>query len=90
MPNEILIPLKSLISCSLNPLHTCEWQWVQLRDSGEATPQCVTKAALSSVLLWLLPKQVGVLLSLIFFVPRIRPMKTVSTGQVFSRFSSRL
>ena len=31
-----------------------------------------------------------VLLSLILFVPRIRPMKTVSTHQVFSRFSGRL
>ena len=29
-------------------------------------------------------------LSLIFFVPRIKPVKTVSTGQVFSRFSGRL
>ena len=36
----------------------------------------------------LLPKQVSVL-SLIF-VPRIRPKKTVSTGQVFSRFYGRL
>ena len=32
----------------------------------------------------------GVLLALISFVPKIRPMKTVSTGQVFSRFSGRL
>ena len=33
---------------------------------------------------------VGVLLSLIFLLPRIRSMKTVNTGQVCSRFSGRL
>ena len=35
-------------------------------------------------------KPVGVLLSLLFSVPIIRPMKTVGTGQIFSRFSGRL
>ena len=46
-------------------------------------------SAFFTVQLLLLPKLVGVLLSLIF-VPRTRPMKTLSTGQVFSRFSGRL
>ena len=32
----------------------------------------------------------GVLLSLIFFVPRVRPMKTASTGQAFSKFSQQV
>ena len=54
-----------------------------------ATPQCVPKAPLSAASYYLLSKWVRVLLSLIF-VPKIRPMKTVSTGQVFSRFFSRL
>ena len=48
MPNKILIPLQSLVSCFLepssNPPQTGEWQWVQLRDSGEATPRYVPKA----------------------------------------------
>ena len=48
MPNKILIPLQSLVS--LNPTRTGEQQWVQLRDSGEATPQCVLKASLTSAL----------------------------------------
>ena len=46
----------------------------QLRDSGEAAPQHVPKA-LSAEPQWLLPKPVGVLLSFLFSVPRIRPMK---------------
>ena len=33
---------------------------------------------------------VSVLLSLIFFVSKIRSLKTLSTGQIFSRFSDRL
>ena len=89
MPNKILIPLQSLISCFLDPQQTGEWQWVKLRDSGKATP-CYVPKALSAEPQYLLPKLVGVLLSLIFFVPRIRPMKTMSTGQLFSRFSGRL
>ena len=52
--------------------------------------QCVPKAPLSAGPQQLLPKPEGVLLSLLFLVPRIRSMKTVSTGQVFSRFPSRL
>ena len=73
------------------PPRTVEQQWVQLRDSGKATPQYVLKAPFSSAEPYnLLPRRVEVLLSLIFFMPRIRPMKTVSTGQVFSRFSGRL
>ena len=87
MPNE------SLVSYFLeppppNPPWTGERQWAQLRDSGEVTPRYVPKA-LSAEPQWLLPKPVGDLLSLIFFVLRIRPMKTLSTGQVFSRFSGR-
>ena len=44
MPNKILIPLQSLVSCFLETPRTGEWQWVQLRDSGEVTPQYVPKA----------------------------------------------
>ena len=46
MPNEILIPLQSLVSCFLeHPTNRWDgWQWVQLRDSGEAAPQHVPKA----------------------------------------------
>ena len=51
--------------------------------------QGVPKAPLSAASYYLLSKWVRVLLSLIF-VPKIRPMKTVSTGQVFSRFPGRL
>ena len=90
MPNKMLILLQSLISCFLKtPRWTGEQQWVQLRDSGEATPQYVPKSPLSAEPQKLLPKPVGSSV-LIFFVPRIRPMKTVSTDQVFSRFSGRL
>ena len=49
MPNEILIPLQSLVSCLLDPPlppQTGERQWVQLRDSGEATLWYVPKALL--------------------------------------------
>ena len=89
LPNKILIPLQSLISRFLEPPWTGGQKWVQFRDSGEATLWYVPKA-LSAGPQELLPKPVGVLLSLLFSVPRIRPMKTVSTGQVFSRFSGRL
>ena len=88
MPNEILIPLQSLVSCLLNLPQTVKAVG-ELRDSEEATLWYVPKA-LSAEPQELLPKPVGVLLSLILSVPRIRPMKTVSTGQVFSRFSGRL
>ena len=48
MLNKNLIPLQSLISCFLkpppHPPQISEWQWVQLRDSGEASPQYVPKA----------------------------------------------
>ena len=44
MPNKILIPLQSLISCFLNPLRTGGWWWVQLSDPGEATLWSVPKA----------------------------------------------
>ena len=90
MPNKMLILLQSLISCFLKtPRWTGEQQWVQLRDSGEATPRYVPKSPLSAEPQKLLPKPVGSSV-LIFFVPRIRPMKTVSTDQVFSRFPSGL
>ena len=42
MPNEILIPLQSLISCFLEP--PVNRQAAGVRDSGEATPQHVPKA----------------------------------------------
>ena len=58
------------------------------RDSGEAILQYVPKAV-SAEPQQRLPKPVGVLLSLLF-VPKIRPIKTVSTGQISSKFSSRL
>ena len=45
-----------------------------IRDSGEAAPQHVPKAP-SAGPQELLPKPVGVLLSFLFSVPRIRPMK---------------
>ena len=48
MPNKILIPLQSLISCFLepswNPPLTGERQWVQSIDAGEATLQYGPKA----------------------------------------------
>ena len=70
------------------PPRTGGRQWVQLRDSGEATLQYAPKALPGPQLR--LPKPVGVLLSLLFSVPRIRPMETVSNGQISSKFSSRL
>jgi len=76
MANKIVIPLQSLISCFLNPLGTGKQQWVQL-DSGRGYLVVVAQVGGGSSVL-------------IFFVPRIRPMKTVSTGQAFSRFSGRL
>ena len=36
MPNKILIPLQSLISCFLEPPQTGEQPWVNLRDSGRS------------------------------------------------------
>ena len=42
--------LSFLISLKPPPPAPREWQWVQLRDSGEATPQCVLKDPLSSAL----------------------------------------
>ena len=62
---------------SLNPLQTGKRQWVQLRDSGRGYLVAVAQVY-------------GGLLSLIFLVPRIKPMKTVSTVQVLSRVSARL
>ena len=80
MPNKIIIPLPPLVSCFLKPplnqqvaVGATEGLWQGLLLS------------VSRSLQYLLPKPVGALLSLIFFVPRIRPMKTVSTGQIFSR-----
>ena len=44
MPNEILIPSQSLISCFLEPPHPKQASGsAQLRESGEATPQYVRK-----------------------------------------------
>ena len=88
MPNEILTPLQSLISCFLTPPQTGERHWAQLRESGEATAH--VPKVLPAEPQQLLHKLMGVLLSLLFSVPRIRPVKTVSTGHKFNRFSSRL
>ena len=44
MPNEILIPLQSLISCFLEPPANRRAAGGTIRDSGEATPQHVPKA----------------------------------------------
>ena len=90
MPNEILIPLQSLVSYFLEPTRNRRVAVGAIEgDSGQVAPQYAPKA-LSAEPQYLLPKPVGVLLSLIFFVPRSRPLKTVSTGQVFSRFPGRL
>ena len=81
---ELLYNLAFLI-CS-NPLQTGEWQWVKLRDSGRGySPMCPKGSTICCVLV-AVAKLVRVILSLIFFVPRIRPMKTVSIGQILSRF----
>ena len=79
--NKILISLQSLISCFL------ESPWEQASGSGcsRVSWRLYYLLCLSSCC-----QGVGVLPSLIFFVPRIRPIKIVSTGQVFSRFSRRL
>ena len=47
MPNEILIPLQSLVSCLLNLPQTVEAVG-ELRDSEEATLWYVPKALLST------------------------------------------
>ena len=92
MPSKVLIPLQSLAPCLtpcfLEPPRTGDWWWGQLgalerrlrsesqRRHHLLAPVAVTQAAGGSSVLNLL-------------WPRIRPMKTVSTGQVFSRFYGR-
>ena len=83
MPNEILIPLQPLVSCFLEPAANRRVAVGAVEGLRKGCSSVCPKGTLP-------PKPVGVLPSLIFFVPRIRPMKTVSTGQVFSRFSGRL
>ena len=92
MANKILIPLQSLVSCFLKPPvnrwaaeGATEGLWLGFLPTVSRGLHCLLRSGVQ-----LLPEQVRVLLSLISFVPRIGPMKTVSTGQVFSRFSDRL
>ena len=90
MANKILTPLQSLISCFLEP-RVNRWAAV---DETEGLWQGIHPRVSQRLHHLLLPRSccqvVEGSLSLIFFVPRIRPMKTESTGQVFSRFSGRL
>ena len=89
MPKKILIPLQSLVSGFLEPpsnrqvaVDAIEGLW---RGYSSVCPKgtiCWAPVAVT--------KHVGVTLSLLFSVPRIRPMKTVSTSQIFSKFSGRL
>ena len=80
MANKILIPLQSPVACLLE--HPANRRVAV--GATEGLWQCILKVLLSAV-----PKRESILLSS-FFVPRIGAMKTVSTGQVFSRISSRL
>lgn len=78
--SKILIPLQSLILVSRTTKQAggsgcSEGLWQGLLPS-------VSKALLSAALGAVAQAGEGVPLSLIFFVPRIRPMKIVSTGQV--------
>ena len=79
--NKILIPLQSLVSCFRKPPAN---RWASV-----GAPVCTKGFTICGALVAVV-QALGVLLSLIFFVTRIRPMKNVSTGQVFSRFSGRL
>ena len=89
MPTKILIPLQSLISCFLEPpvkrqvaVGVIEGLW---RGYSLGCPKgtiCWAPVAITQT--------GGVLLSLLLSVPRTRPMKTVSTSQILSRFSGRL
>ena len=60
-----------------------------MRDSGEATPQHVPKA-LSAEPQQLLYKPVGVLSALSLLWAKDQTNEIVSTGQIFSKFSSGL
>ena len=89
MPNKILTPLQSHVSCFLEPpanrraaVSATEGLW---RGYSSVCPRgtiCWAPVAL--------PKPVGFLLSLLVSVPRIGPIETVSTGQISSKFPSRL
>ena len=77
MVYKILIPLQSLISCFLEPPVNRQTAVGAIEELWQGIlSNCCPSSGGSSV-----PN---------LFVQRIRPMKTVNTGQVFSRFSSRL
>ena len=91
MPNKISVPLQSLISCFIEypvkrwvAVGATEGWWQGLLFSGSQSLHYLLGPSSCY------PSRWGVLLSLIFFLPMIRPMKTVSTVQAFSRFSGRL
>ena len=81
MANKVLISLQTLVSCFLKPAVN--------RRAAVGALACPKGSTVCSALV-AVAQAGGVLLSLIFFVLRIRSMRTVSTGQVFSRFSGRL
>ena len=65
-----------LFLVSSNPRWTGKRQWVQLRYSGRGSSSVCPKG---STICWApvaVTQERGILLSLIFFLPRIRPMKT--------------
>ena len=90
MANKMLIPLKSLIFCFLKHPANSEQRWVQLRDSSRGySPVCPKASTICSALVAVAQESGGSYV-LNLLCPRIRPMKSVSTGQVFSRSSGRL
>ena len=90
MANKILMPLQPLISCFLKPPAN-RWAAVgAIEDSGWSYSPVGPEGSTVCCALVAVAQQVRVLLPLIFLVPEIRPMKTVSIGQAFSRFSGRL
>ena len=90
MANKTLIPLQSLVSCFLEPPQTDGWAVGSIEGLWGGCSLVCPKGTICWAPVAGGAKPVGVLLSLLFSVPRIRPMKTVSTGQIFSKFSSRL
>ena len=81
MANKILISLQTLVSCFLKPSAN--------RQAAVGALVCPKGSSVCGALV-AVAQAGGFLLSLIFFVIRIRSMRTVSTGQVFSKFSGRL
>ena len=90
MANKILISSQSLISYFLKSPVNRQVAVSAIKGLWRGYSPLCPKGSTILCTLVALPKWVGVLLSLILFMPRIRPMKTVSTDQVFSRFSGRL